>query len=565
MLILLAVLSIGAAACTPPGPPDEVGETDAAQSPADDGAQPTPQEDDSDDAAAPPTTAPTATEPPPPVRDEYAIAILDPESLVPADNAHGPGGQVLAALYTPLITYDPVTTEPVNAVAESITTEDSRTFTITVADGWTFHNGQVITAQTFADSFDAATDPETPHSQALLYADIEGTTEQGQRQDDQLRGVQVVDEMTFTVTLRAPFSTWPVRLGYPAFAPLPNECLQFPDDCVDAPIGNGPYQMEGTWQRGEQITVTRWEDYPGEDAGIAQTIRFDIQPDIGAALRAVRSDEVDIVAGVSGPQVDALRDSTSEQVVETPISSLLYLGLPQYDPRYGGEQNLPLRQALSLAIDREMLTTEVVPQWSPADSLISPVVPGHTPGACDLCVHDPERARALWDEHGGLEEIELWFNSGAGHEQWARAVADGWREVFGLPRGAVTLRSFGFTQYVEEFVAPRAVTGPFRFAWGMSYPSPEDYLAPLYGVEGEANHAGYRDQAFEDLLVEAARATTVEEGLALYRQAEQVVLEDMPSIPLFFYNAVAVHGTGVEDVVIDTFNLVRPQLVQPIG
>jgi oligopeptide transport system substrate-binding protein len=507
------------------------------------------------------SAAPEPTEPAGPVRDSYSMSIFDPEFLLPPAVSDLSGQQVLAALYTPLVTYDPETTGVVNAVARSITTEDSQTFTIEVAPDWAFHDGEPITAQTFVDTFTFATDPEAAHAGAALYADVVGTDDAGLRTGESLQGVELVDEMTFAVTLDRPLVTWPSRLGYPAFVPLPTACIEAPDVCEEAPIGNGPYRMDGQRERGAAIRVERWDDHPGP-AGIARAIEFRVMPDVDAAVAEVVDGTLDIVSGASGPERDRLPRTDAVEVLERPISTLMYLGLPMQDPAYGGEANAPLRQALSLAIDREELTTEVVPQYDPADSIVPPIVPGHRPGACLLCEHDPRRARALWDAHGGLDELVLWFNSGAGHDPWIEAIADMWRETFGLTRSQVRLESYGFSQYLDEFVAPGAVTGPFRLAWGMTHPSPEDYLRPLLGREGDAAFSRYDDRTFVDLLAAADASTDLLEGLGAYQQAEARALEDMPLIPLFTYRSVAVHGDEVGGVVLDTRNLIRPELVE---
>ncbi len=561
LLALMAALMLFAAACSDSGSEDdETGDTgDASEAPADDADEPTEAEGDEPTEAAEGDDAPAGE------GGSYSIYIGEPEFLLPQNSSESEGNQVLQSLYTNLIEYDPETTEQVNRVAESIESEDAQTFTITVADGWTFHDGEAITAQTFVDTFNFATDPEVAAQNSFFYSDIEGTDDGGLREGDTLSGVELVDDMTFTVTLKEPFSAWPLRLGYRAFSPLPSACIEDPDACNEAPIGNGPYMMDGTWEHDVAINVTKFEDYAGEDAGVADSIEFRIFSDVEAALLEAEAGTLDIVSGVPGPSVDIARDTFGDRFLERPISTFTYLGFPMYDENYGGEENLPLRQALSLAVDRQAITDVILPQQFPADSLISPVVPGYQEGACEFCTYDPEQALSLWEEHGGLDEIVMWFNSGAGHEEWVEAIANQYTETFGLEQGAITFESVEFADYLSNFLDPQAITGPFRLGWGMDYPSPENYLDPLYNQNADSNYFGYVNEDFEALVQEGNRAESIEAGIESYQAAEQEILADMPSIPLFFSNSATVHSENVENVVVDAFDNVRPELVTPVS
>ncbi|MGI9017807.1 MAG: peptide ABC transporter substrate-binding protein [Euzebya sp.] len=563
LLALMATLMLFAAACSG---------SDTAEEPADSGASDdtatTDSEEPTDEATTDdePTTEDTASEAAPSGDGgSYSLYVCEPENLLPANSSESCGNQVLQSLYTNLIEYDPETTESVNTVADSIETEDSQTFTITVADGWSFHDGEPITAATFVDTFNFVTDPDGAYQNSFFYSDIEGTDDGGLRDAETLTGVELVDDMTFTVTLKNPFSAWPLRLGYRAFSPLPTACREDPDACNEAPIGNGPYQMDGTWNHDVNISVTKWEDYPGENPGVADAIEFRIFSDVETALLEVEAGTLDALYGVPGPSVEQARSTFGDRFIERPVSTYTYVGFPMYDAAYGGDENLQLRQALSLAVDRQAITDVILPQQFPADSLISPVVPGYSEGACEFCQYDPDRALELWNEHGGLDSIVMWFNSGAGHEEWVEAIANQWRDTFGLADDAITFESVEFADYLSNFLDPQAITGPFRLGWGMDYPSPENYLAPLYFTDADSNFFGYSNPDFEALVREGNQAADVDEGIALYQEAEQLVLADMPAIPLFFSNGSAVHSENVDNVVVSAFGQIRPESVTPVN
>ena len=106
----------------------------------------------------------------------------------------------------------------------------------------------------------------------------------------------------------------------------------------------------------------------------------------------------------------------------------------------------------------------------------------------------------------------------------------------------------------------KGMTGPFRMGWSMDYPSPDNFLEPLYSTQAQppagSNVAFYSNPAFDELMAEGNAAPDSEQAIAFYNQAEDVLLEDMPVIPLFFDVTQSVHSADVDDVVVDLFGRV---------
>jgi ABC-type transport system substrate-binding protein len=163
---------------------------------------------------------------------EYSMAINEPESLIPQVNAETGGSQVLKGLFTPLVTFTP-DNELVYAVAESITSEDNINWTVTLRDGWTFHDGTPVTAQSFVDAWNwGAYAPNAagnnyfygPYGVNIVGYDALNPAE-GKPKETELSGLQVVDDLNFTVELGAPFSEFPITLSYNREAPISlNQC-----------------------------------------------------------------------------------------------------------------------------------------------------------------------------------------------------------------------------------------------------------------------------------------------------------------------------------------------------
>jgi ABC-type transport system substrate-binding protein len=224
-----------------------------------------------------------------------------------------------------------------------------------------------------------------------------------------------------------------------------------------------------------------------------------------------------------------------------------------------------LRKAMSMAIDRQAIINAIFNgAYQPAKSVVSPVVTGSRPDPCgEACTYNPERAKELFQEAGGYDgTLTLWFNSGAGHEKWMEAVSNQLRENLGIT--SITFKSLEFAEYLG-LLDDRKVTGPFRLGWVMDYPSPQNYLEPIYSTTGSSNNFGYSDPEVDKLIAEGNAAETVDAGIEAYHQAEDKILADMPNIPMWFGKVQAGHSDKVDDVVIDAFTRVRLEDVTVTG
>ncbi|HSJ51787.1 MAG TPA: ABC transporter substrate-binding protein [Actinomycetota bacterium] len=534
------------------------------------------------DEDEPDVTGPGETGPEPtgetttgPTGGSWSLEICEPESLIPQVNAETCGSQVLKALFTPLITFTPED-EVVFTVAESIESEDNVNWTVTLREGWTFHDGTPVTAQSFVDAWNwGAYGPNGAGNNYFFGpfgVNIVGYDElnpsEGDPETDQLSGLQVVDDRTFTVELGAPFSEFPITVGYNAFYALPESFFDDPEAWNESPVGNGPYMMDGSWEHDVGINVVRYEDYAGEP-GNADSVEFRIYADPDTAYRDVQAGNLDIMTAVPPEQIEAAQGEFGDRFLESPSSSFSYIGLPQYVDQL---QNADLRKALSLAIDRQAVIDAIYfGTLTPADDMVSPVVQGYREGVCQYCVFDPEQAQQLFDAAGGFDgTLEIWFNNDGGHEEWIEAVANMWRQTLGIED--ITFESMPFARYLgrldqglDDDESTPGVTGPFRLGWVMDYPSMQNYLENLHGTEAGSNYTTYSNTQFDDLIAQGKSASTLEEAVSFYQQADDLILEDMPIIPLWFGLGQTVHNETVSNIIVDKFTFVDVAAVQVAG
>ncbi len=472
----------------------------------------------------------------------------EPENpLVPGNTNEVGGGQVIDSLFSYLVGYETEDAAPYNDVAESIETTDSQNYTITLKP-WTFHDGTPVTASSFVDSWNFTAYGPNAQQNSSFFSQIQGFDEVNPTDPDGESGpqtapapaaetmsdLQVVDDQTFTVALTEPFSVFPTTLGYTAFAPLPESFFADQAAFEAAPIGNGPFRYVDR-QPNANITVETWAEYPGER-----------KPSVGGVeFRSYASPEAayaDLVAGnldyMEQLPPSALVGRLYEQDLEGRNSNTTYLGMntiafPIYDERYADPR---VRQALSMAIDREAVSTQVYEGLrDQAAGLIPPGLDGHVEGQCaDLCEFNPERATQLLGEAGFTGPIELTSNvDGAGNQEVFQAFCVSITNATGIPCSFVPVPTFA---EFRTTINAREATTPFRTGWAADYPSIENFLNPLYRTGGSSNDGEYSNPQVDALLAQADAAPSVEEGNTAYQQAEALILQDMPTIPTFYSN-----------------------------
>ncbi len=489
---------------------------------------------------------------------EFSMALTEPDSLLPANSTSTHGGQVITALFTGLVEYDRETAAPRNAMATDIATTDSKTWTVKIDDGWTFHDGEAVTAKSYVDAWNFAAYAPNANGNSFFFDKIEGyealqgdpdATPPVPPSAKEMTGLKVVDETSFTITLTEPFSQLPLTLGYHAFFPMPAAGLADPKTFNEAPVGNGPFQMDGTWRHDEGIRVERYADYAGEPAG-ADAVEFRIISGEDTGFREFQGDSLDIATSVPIAEVDAARTEYGDRFVERKSSAFNYLGFPVTNAKFAKPE---LRQAISMAIDREGIIKAIHKGTKePAHSVIAPLVPGSRPDACGFCDLDPARAKDLLAKAGGWKgPMRLWFTSGRDLEPTMEAIANQLRDNLGI--ADVVFEPLPFAELRSKIVA-REVDGPFLFNWLMDYPSPQSYLEPLYASKSASNRTGYASAEFDRLVAQGNQAATLEAAIKGYQEAENVVLTDMPVAPLWFGLTQAVHSERLSNVHIDPFS-----------
>jgi ABC-type transport system substrate-binding protein len=499
-----------------------------------------------DDTGDPGTGEEGPTEPQGEPGGTFAAEITEPSYLAPASNCYeSECTQVLGLVNDPLVTTDFQTGELIfNGLAESIEADEEQTvWTVKLKEGRTFHNGEPVNSEAVLRGWNYSQNPKNAQATAGFMSHIKGAGEGAE-----MSGLKAIDDLTLEVTLTGPFSQFGQQMSYaPAFAPIAQECLDDLKACNEQPIGTGPYMMDGPWQHDQAINLTRWEDYAGDTTANADAIEFQMFTTPTAAYRDFQNGGIDVISIAPEVYLEA-KGELQDGIQEEPTATLTYLGFPTKQAPYDNKQ---FRQALSLAIDRELIVEQVLNGLAaPSTDIVTPPIPGSREDACQYCVHDPEQAKQLLEESGVSPDdgpLEIYFNSDAGHEVWTEAAARQIQDTLGFD---YELKSTEWAQYLELLDA-QEFTGPFRLGWSLDYPSPENYLRPLVGTNGDSNYTGYSNPEFDELMVQGDQAATIEESFEFYHQAGDIALEDMPIIPMWSGSTAIAHSDQVGDVRYD--------------
>lgn len=486
--------------------------------------------------------------------------------LIPADSLHYQSSQVMSSLWTPLVTYNLETSAlEYDGVAESIETDDSTTYTVTLKDGWTFHDGTAVTSDSFINAWNYAANPKNAMSGSYFFENIKGYDELAETEDASavLAGLNKVDDTTFTVELESPFGQWPLMTGFGPFLPVPEAFFDDPKAFGKNPIGNGPFKAASALEENEGIMLERFEEYAGDNPAQLDRLEYRVISGTDTAYRNVLSDEVD-VALVPPAALLTVEDEFGDRIISRDTSSFSFIGFPLYDERFNDKR---VRQAFSMAIDRDQIANAIFHgSRPPAKSVVPPMIPGAREGACTYCVHDPEKAKALLAETGfdTSQPIDIWYNASSGYDDWVPAVGNQWKQTLGVEyklRGDMPPAEFVVAQ------ANKQVTGPYRSGWMMNYPSMQNFLEPMFATAAQppagSNNTFYSNPEFDALMAEGNRAADEAEAIAKYQAAEDVVLEDMPIMPVLFSRIQYVHTDRVTGGVMSGFGVVRTELLEP--
>lgn len=490
-----------------------------------------------------------------PNSDSYSIASIEPNSLVPGNSTDGE--LVLAALFTPLVgvsTSGQLQYLQAQSVAAS---NHDRTWTVTIRKGWTFQNGEPVTAASYVDAWNY--NAYGPHAYATSgqLAEIVGyqalNPAKGKPSTTTMSGLTVLGPDTFRVELSQPDSQFPYELtaNQWAFYPLPEAAYKNLSAYDQKPIGDGPYEMNGVWQHDEQIALRAYPGYKGPNKPKTPNLIFKIYSNADTAYTDVLAGNTDMAA-VPPDKLSQFEQQFGGHYFERGGQSVEWLGFPLFVKQY---QNVKLREAISLAIDRQAINKALFGGvYQDANSYLPPTTPGGDPASCQYCRFDPAEAKHLLKEAGGFKgKMVLTYLGGFGIDQEMDAIANEIRQNLGISivaQPTPTLSAY-FTNAAEH----KYTSGPLWASWSANYPSAQNILTPLFTPSGAGagalDETNFTSPKVSALISAANAAATPQAATKLYHEAEAQVMASFPAIPLFFDALPMVYSSRISHVSAD--------------
>ncbi|HET9021161.1 MAG TPA: ABC transporter substrate-binding protein [Ornithinibacter sp.] len=489
--------------------------------------------------------------------------------LVPSNTSETCGGDVLDAVFSKLVHYNPETAAPENDIAESIDTTDNQTFTVKIKKGYKFHDGTEVKSKNFVDAWNYAAYAPNAQGGGYFMTPIEGYADlqctgsgddpcagSGKPKADKLTGLVVVDDYTFTIKTSEKVANLPVRLGYTAFSPLPDMFYNDPKAFGDKPIGTGPFKLD-SWTKEQSIVLSKFADYSGEFGAKLDKITFKIYQDPDAAYNDVLADNLDITNSIPPSALidDKYKTDLPDRNAQKEAGGLTYIQIagPKVDPTIADPR---IRQAISMAIDRDTIIKQIFNGARvPATGWVSPVVDGYKAGQCgEYCKFDPAKAKALLAEAGGYKgALTIYYNADGPHKEWTEASCNSIKQSLGVD--CVAKGVVDFATYLAQ-LTDRKLKPMWRLAWQMDYPSIENFLSPVFQTGGDSNYMDYSNPQFDKLLVEAASQTDPAASNAKYQEAEALLAADMPAIPMWYTKTTMGWSNKIATMKITAFGTV---------
>ena len=489
----------------------------------------------------------------------------EPQGLDPHVVTGVPENHIVRALFEGLAVKNPYTLEPEPGVAERwIFSDDKRVITFFLNPDARWSNGDPVQASDYVWSWQRALNPAmgNPYSYMLFPVKNAEAFAKGQINDFEKVGVKALNERTLEVTLNEPTPYFIQLLDhYSTFAIHPPTIMKFGKSTdrytkwtrAENIVGNGPFVMT-EWKLNRRIVVKKSPTYWDRDkVGLNGVVFYPTENSV-TEERMFRVGQLHYTAAVPLDKIPIYRDMENTPYVQAP-----YLGTYYYLLNTNKEplNDVRVRQALSLSIDRDMLTSTVLQGTAfPAYSITPPDTLGYYPPR--LFGFNPEKAQQLIAEAGypdgeNWPGIEIIYNTSEAHRKIAVAIQQMWSSVLNIQ---VTLSNQEWKVYLDS--VDQMEFDIARRGWIGDYVDPNNFL-DLFISEGGNNSTGYANAVYDDLILKkSTKAADRESRYQIFYRAETMLMQAMPIIPIYTYTSKhLIHRSvkGLPSNLMDSLNL----------
>ena len=464
----------------------------------------------------------------------------EPESLDPQKSRSVQAADVLRDIGEGLVGYSAGGELVAAAANRWDVTEDGLTYTFHIRPNARWSNGDTVVAADFAAGLRRLVDPGTAAFYAAELASVVNAPAivAGEKPSSEL-GVEAVDDSTLVISLLRPTPYLLSLLTHPSTFPVHRASFADHGDGFAREgnlLSNGAYVLV-RWEPGAIIELHRNPHYWNDANTAIDVVRHHVVTQEMAELNRYRAGELHTTSTVPPDNFEQIRVEYADELHIAPTLGIYYYGFNLSKPPF--RDNPALRQALSMAIDREVLVEKVTGRGeAPAYSWVPPGTDNYEPPQLSYVnLSQEERnsiARRLYDEAGyGPDNplrIELRYNTSDTQQRIALAVQAMWREVLGVLATPVNVEF----QVLLDQMRDAEVTEVFRSSWFGDYNDANTFLAIMQS-DSPGNMPRYSNDEYDRLMHAAGEQLDLERRRLYLEEAERVLLADHPVIPLYFY------------------------------
>ncbi len=457
---------------------------------------------------------------------------IDPYSLDPATIGDSTSLSYVNQIFSGLVRFNDDMEIAPDIARDWDISDDGRTYTFYLRDDVYFHSGKKVTADDIKYSWERACRPATGSQTAATYlGDIVGVGEVLAGDIENISGIEVIDDHALRVTINEPKSYFLYKLTYATAFVVNRDNVERGGDWWRKPDGTGPFKLK-QWDEGSLLVLERNEYYnPASSFRGVEMVNFHLWA--GRSMDLYETGQIDI-GQVSLAYIDKVTDTDGEfytQLEIFPELNLTYLGFNCTKEPF---DDVDIRRAFSMAIDKDKLVSLIYKNTvKRANGILPSGMPGFNEDL-DGLEYDVGLALELvaaskYGDVSNLPTITITTGGWGGQiPSELEAIIHEWRVNLGVEVEVRQLEPevylYGLMQEKDEM---------FYWGWSADYPHPQNFLEVLFASGSEYNVGGYSNQEVDSLLQMAGREQDREASLELYRQAEQLLVDDAACLPLW--------------------------------
>lgn len=463
-----------------------------------------------------------------------------PVRLDPGNITDGNSIIVLEQIYNRLIGFTPGTTElEPSLVTEWSSSDDGLTWTFTLREGVTFHDGTDFNADAVVFNINRWWDPEFEYGYRdagnlfeiweYLFGGFKGS------ENSILADVTAVDDYTVEFTLNQPFAAFPAALASGYFGIASPTAIQEAGAEYGTPsggsVGTGPYVFE-EWRSGEQVTLTRNPNYWKPDLPIEDQLVISFVEDPAARLAQLRAGTLDFTVDLTPDQLAEIEGDANLEPVFRPSFNVGYLALnPTYEPLATKE----VRQAIAQAINKEEIVKAFWGDLGQTDGHFTPPsMAEFQSGEVSDYTYDPEAAQQVLADAGYPDgfDMELWYMPvSRPYFPNPKPIAEAFAAELGAIGINVSLQTKDWGAYLEDRNQPPGFQS-FMLGWTGDYGDPDNFLYAHFGPGATADLGDWKDEEVFTLLNKAREVSDPAEREQIYAQVDKMLFDEALRIPI---------------------------------